>query len=357
MYSWRVWRKRILKFMAQHMPGNNLRVRLWRACGFQIGHDVYIGEDLIVAEILEDFSDKLVIGDRVAIAARATLVTSSDANWSRLMEVVEPVRGRIVIEDDAWLGTGVIVLPNVTIGEGAIVGAGAVVTRDVPPYTKVAGVPARPVGAVSPPAGARKSPPGPDPDAPRIHPTAEVSPQAHVGARTRIWHHCQVREEAHIGEECILGKGVYVDAGVQIGDRVKVQNYVSIFQGVTLEDGVFVGPHACFTNYPRAINPDGTLQDATDWEVVPTRVGKGATIGANSTIVAGVTIGEWATVGAGAVVTRDVPPHALVVGVPARIAGYVCYCGTPLDVPEETRKGVCPACGAEIALPAGFSPS
>lgn len=191
-----------------------------------------------------------------------------------------------------------------------------------------------------------------DKGAPYIHPTADVSPQAHIGARTRIWHHAQVREGAYVGEECIIGKGVYIGAGVHVGNRVKVQNYALVYEGVTLEDGVFVGPHACFTNdlRPRAINPDGTLQSADDWEIVPTHVGKGASIGANSTIIAGVRIGEWAMVGAGAVVTHDVPPHALVVGTPARVVGYVCYCGEKLVLSEDGREGVCPVCGAHITL-------
>jgi acetyltransferase-like isoleucine patch superfamily enzyme len=146
-----VW-KRLLKWMARWLPGFGLRIALLRACGFRIGRDVYIGEELLVIEELSDFSEKLVIGDRVAIAPRVTLVTSSDANFSRLMERLAPIRGRIVIGDDAWIGTGVIVLPNVTIGRAAIVGAGAVVTRDVPDEAVVAGVPAR---VVSPRAGAR----------------------------------------------------------------------------------------------------------------------------------------------------------------------------------------------------------
>ena len=340
---WRVWRKRVLKVLAQHMPGNALRVRLWRACGFRIGREVYIAEGLIVVEILEDFTEKLVIGDRVAIAPRVTLITSSDANWSRLNEVLPPVRGRIVIEDDAWIGAGAIILPNVTVGEGAVVGAGAVVTRDVPPYTKVAGVPARPIGTVPPPKAARKAPPK---DAPFIHPTADVASSASIGARTRIWHHAQVREHAQIGEECIIGKGVYIGAGVHIGPRVKVQNYALVYEGVTLEEGVFVGPHACLTNdrHPRAINPDGSLQGAEDWEILPIRVGRGASIGAHATVVAGVTIGEWAMVAAGAVVTRDVPPHALVMGVPARVVGFVCPCGHRLRV-TAPGVGVCSVCG------------
>jgi acetyltransferase-like isoleucine patch superfamily enzyme len=143
MPTLKIWRRKLFKTAARFAPG--LRVRLWllRGCGYRIGEQVYIGEDLIVCETLEDFSDKLVIGDRVAIAPRVTLVTASDPNWSRLAELFPPVRGRIVIEPDAWLGVGVSVMPNVTIGEGAVVAAGAVVTQDVPAWTLVAGVPAR----------------------------------------------------------------------------------------------------------------------------------------------------------------------------------------------------------------------
>ena len=121
----------------------------------------------------------------------------------------------------------------------------------------------------------------------RIHPTAEVSPDAKIGEGTSIWHQCQVRNGVNIGENCILGRGVYVDADVSIGNNVKIQNYVSVYHGVTLEDGVFVGPHVCFTNdlHPRAVNPDGSLKAADDWELSSTRICKGAAIGANSTIV------------------------------------------------------------------------
>lgn len=183
-----------------------------------------------------------------------------------------------------------------------------------------------------------------------VHPTAQVSPQARLGAGTRVWNWAQVREDAVLGEQCIVGKGAYIDAGVQIGHRVKIQNHVSIYHGVTLEDGVFVGPHVCFTNdrLPRAINPDGTLKSDADWVVVPTLVCSGAALGAASVIVAGVTIGRWALVGAGAVVTHDVPAHGLVMGNPARLVGYVCTCGQRLIL--EGTTGYCPACGAEVDL-------
>ena len=154
----------------------------------------------------------------------------------------------------------------------------------------------------------------------RIHPTAEVSPDAVIGDGTSIWHQGQVRN-ATIGKDCIFGKGVYIDEGVSIGNHVKIQNYVSVFHGVTIEDGVFIGPHVCFTNdmRPRAINPDGSLKSATDWEVSKTLLSMGAAIGANSTIRCGIVIGKWAMVGSGSVVTHDVPPDTIVAGNPARV--------------------------------------
>jgi len=163
----------------------------------------------------------------------------------------------------------------------------------------------------------------------RIHPTAVVDPSAVIGARTQVWLHCQIRDHVRIGDDCILGKNIYVDSGVQIGSRTKLQNNVSVFAGVTIEDGVFVGPHVCFTNdlVPRAVNPDGTLKAATDWHITETRVQAGAAIGANSTIVCGVTIGAWAMVGSGSVVTRSVPAFALVYGNPARQHGWVTPAG------------------------------
>src|SRR5579859_6780905 len=176
---------------------------------------------------------------------------------------------------------------------------------------------------------------------PYIHPMAEVSPDAHVGAGTRIWRQAHVREQAYIGENCNIGKGVYIDAHVRIGSNVKIQNHVSVFEGVTLEDGVFIGPHVCFTNdmFPRAITPDGKLKSADDWEITPTLVKYGASIGAGAIIVCGVTIGEFALIGAGSVVTRDVPPHALVLGNPARPRGYVCRCAHRLtDIHEHDGK-------------------
>lgn len=147
----RVLKKKLFKTLARFIPGNSLRIKLLRACEYKIGKEVYIGEDLIVSEILEDFSEKLVIQDRVAIAQRVTLVTASDPNYSRLWDYVKIVRGKIIIKHDAWIGAGAIILPNVNIGEYSIVGAGAVVTKNVPPYTVVGGIPAEPIKNVKVP--------------------------------------------------------------------------------------------------------------------------------------------------------------------------------------------------------------
>ena len=197
------------------------------------------------------------------------------------------------------------------------------------------------------------------------HPTADVSPEARIGADTKIWQLCQVREHAVIGRRCILGRCVYIDAHVRIGDRVKIQNGVSVYEGVTIEEGVLCGPHCVFTNdlTPRAVNPDGTLKAAEDWVITPTLVRQGAGIGANAVIVCGVTIGRWAMVGAGAVVTRDVPDHGLVYGNPARLRAFVCPCGAKLErrreaaapgtLPaDETRVAMrCARCGSELDIP------
>jgi acetyltransferase-like isoleucine patch superfamily enzyme len=185
----------------------------------------------------------------------------------------------------------------------------------------------------------------------KIHPTASVSEFAKIGAGTRIWNHCQVRENVSIGENCILGKDSYVDFGVQIGDNVKIQNGAYIYHGTTIESGVFIGPGAIFTNdkKPRAINPDGTLKGADDWEVGQTLVKYGASIGAGAIILPGITIGRFALVGAGAVVTHDVPDHALVIGNPARQVGYVCKCATRL-VEEGDGKYRCPICNIQYTF-------
>ncbi len=177
------------------------------------------------------------------------------------------------------------------------------------------------------------------------HPTAIVEDGAAVGPGTRIWHHAHVRA-AQIGTDCVLGKNVFVDAGVVVGDRVKIQNNVSVYAGVTLEDEVFVGPSAVFTNdrFPRAVNPD--------WEVVATLVRRGASVGANATIVCGTELGPWSVVAAGAVATRDVAAHELVAGNPARRIGWACRCGRVLSrstgpFPAGSACGHCGATAGE----------
>ena len=159
----------------------------------------------------------------------------------------------------------------------------------------------------------------------RIHPTADISPRAVIGDETTVWHWSQIREDARVGRRCTIGKDVYIDAKVTVGDDCKIQNFATLYRGVRVGNRVFVGPHVCFTNdlYPRAVSPD--------WQVVPTSVEDGASIGANATILCGITIGRNAMVGAGAVVTKDVPAHALVLGIPAMVKGWVCECGRPLD--------------------------
>jgi UDP-2-acetamido-3-amino-2,3-dideoxy-glucuronate N-acetyltransferase len=172
-----------------------------------------------------------------------------------------------------------------------------------------------------------------------IHPTAIVDDGAAIGALTRVWHWSHVCAGARIGAGCSLGQNVFVGNRVVIGDRVKIQNNVSVYDNVTLEDDVFCGPSAVFTN---VVNPRAHVSRKDEYR--DTIVRRGATLGANCTIVCGVTIGEYAFVGAGAVVTRDVPPHALVVGSPARRRGWVSHAGEVLGddlvCPREGRRYV-----------------
>jgi UDP-2-acetamido-3-amino-2,3-dideoxy-glucuronate N-acetyltransferase len=177
-------------------------------------------------------------------------------------------------------------------------------------------------------------------DRPSVHPTAVVDEGAVLGPGVRVWHFSHVMAGARIGEGCSLGQNVFVGRGVVLGRNCKVQNNVSLYEGVTLEDDVFCGPSMVFTNVH---NPRSHVPRKAEFR--PTLVRRGATLGANCTVLCGHTIGRYAFVAAGAVVTRDVPDHALVVGVPARRAGWMCACGVGLPA---KRKGVhaCAACGA-----------
>lgn len=177
------------------------------------------------------------------------------------------------------------------------------------------------------------------------HPTAVVESDE-IGDGTKIWHFVHVRERARIGKDCNIGKSVYIDTEVEIGDNVKIQNFVSVYKGVTIEDDVFIGPSVTFTNdlYPRAFRWD-------EQKVVLTTVKKGASIGAGSTVICGIVIGEYAMVGAGSVVTTDVPGFGLVYGNPARLKGFVCYCGERLSeiITEDGEKIVYKCgCGKEV---------
>jgi acetyltransferase-like isoleucine patch superfamily enzyme len=182
----------------------------------------------------------------------------------------------------------------------------------------------------------------------RVAATADVDERASIGAGTSIWHLAQVREHATVGRNCNIGRGAYVGPGVRLGDNCKLQNYALVYEPAQLADGVFVGPAAVLTNdeYPRAVTADGRLKTGADWHAVGVVVGEGASIGARAVCVAPVRVGRWALVAAGAVVTRDVPDFALVVGVPARRIGWVGRAGVRLVAKGEGRF-VCPHTGAE----------
>ena len=181
-----------------------------------------------------------------------------------------------------------------------------------------------------------------------VAPTADVDERAAIGDGTRIWHLAQIREDAVLGRDCTVGRGAYVGPGVVLGDNCKLQNHALVYEPARLGDGVFIGPAAVLTNdeYPRAVTPGGRLKTGDDWTAVGVTIGEGAAIGARAVCVAPVTVGRWALVAAGAVVTKDVPDFALVVGVPARRVGWVGRAGRPLVA--DGGAWVCPATGASF---------
>ena len=180
-----------------------------------------------------------------------------------------------------------------------------------------------------------------------MQPSADVDERASLGEGTSVWHLAQVREGAVVGAQCVIGRGAYIGSGVRMGDRCKVQNYALVYEPAVLEDGVFVGPAVVFTNdhFPRAVDPDGSLKTAEDWEPVGVTVRSGASIGARAVCVAPVTVGRWAMVAAGSVVVKDVPDFALVAGVPARFVRWVGRAGVPLE-PAGPGQWRCPRTGA-----------
>jgi len=195
---------------------------------------------------------------------------------------------------------------------------------------------------------------------PVIHPTALVEKGVQIGEDTRIWDNAHVRAGAQIGHDCIVGEKTYIAYDVKIGNYVKLNANVYICALVTIEDLVMISAHTVFTNdkFPRAFPPDlsGLASSAVNEETLPTLVKRGVTIGANATIGPGITLGEFAMIGMGSVVTKDVPPYALVHGNPARVRGYVCACGPFLGLAEhivEIGKVTCERCGREYSLREG----
>jgi len=181
-----------------------------------------------------------------------------------------------------------------------------------------------------------------------VHESSWIDDGVSIGAGTKIWFFCHVQRGSSLGEGCILGQNVNVDRDVHIGNRVKIQNNVSVYKGVRVLDDAFLGPSCVFTN---VINPRAHVERKTEFK--ETVVGRGATVGANATIVCGNRLGDYCMVGAGAVVTSEVPDYALVIGVPARQVGWVCACGERLDGGIEPAEPMCGACGERYLLRAG----
>lgn len=171
-----------------------------------------------------------------------------------------------------------------------------------------------------------------------VHSSSFIDDGAEIGEGTKIWHFCHIMSQSRIGKNCNIGQNVFIQANVVVGDNVKIQNNVSVYDGVILDDDVFLGPSMVFTN---VVNPRSHISRKN--EFVTTLVGRGATIGANATIICGVKLGAYCFVGAGAVVSRDVPDFALVVGVPAQLSGWMCKCGNKLSF--EKLVATCNQCG------------
>ncbi|MGH7186155.1 MAG: acyltransferase [Pseudomonadota bacterium] len=179
-----------------------------------------------------------------------------------------------------------------------------------------------------------------------LHESSYIDEPCEIGEGTKIWHFSHVMPGAVIGERCNLGQNVVVMPGTRIGNNVKIQNNVSVYQGVELEDDVFCGPSCVFTN---VVNPRSHISRKNEYQ--PTRVMRGATVGANATIVCGITLGAYSFIGAGAVVTTDVLPYALMVGVPARRIGWMCHCGERLK--PDGGRARCAACGSNYEESSG----
>ncbi|MFG3088153.1 acyltransferase [Streptomyces antibioticus] len=182
----------------------------------------------------------------------------------------------------------------------------------------------------------------------RVQPSAQVDGSAEIGAGSSVWDLAQIREGARLGEGCVIGRGAYVGSGVRMGDNCKLQNYALVYEPAELGDGVFIGPAVVLTNdhNPRSVDPDGKQKRGGDWEAVGVKISDGASIGARAVCVAPITIGRWAMIAAGAVVTKDVPDFALVVGVPARRIGWVGRAGVRLtERTDEPGAWECPRTG------------
>jgi len=178
--------------------------------------------------------------------------------------------------------------------------------------------------------------------------TSVVDKSALIGEGTRVWNFVHVRENAEIGKECVIADYVYVGRGVKVGNSVKLENRATVYEGVTIEDKVFVGPHVSFTNdfFPRSLS--------TEWKILQTHVKEGASIGAGTVIICGTTIGEYSLIGAGSVITRNIPPHALAYGNPARIRGFICRCNRKLETKEKKKAYIlmkCQVCQEYYKIP------